>query len=553
MEAASLSATALLGGFIGGVGLFLLGMHLLTEGLKLAAGRALEDLLGQWTSTRPRGLMTGFLITTLVQSSTAVTIATIGFVNSGLLTLRNSLWVIFGSNLGSTMNAWLVAALGFNFKIDAFALPFIGIGAVLMLVARGARSRALGQALAGFGILFLGIDVLKDLFSDMGSQASLENFVRPGIAGYLILVGIGTLLTVLMQTSGAVIALIITAAQGGLMSIEAACAMVIGTNIGTTSTAILSALNATANAKRVAAAHVVFNAITGLVALILLPVLVNFLGEIQEFLEHPVTPAVMVAMFHSIFNLLGVALMVPLDPWLMRGLAARFRNHHEEASKPRYLDRNILSIPDLALRALRLELAHSQTLAAVCLRQAAAPAPDMAQIARQRDTLNDLGKAINDYISHISAATLPATLVEALARSLRVLRYQQATCDLAQHAAALASEGACERECRLFQEALQALCHASDGSRNDFSPTGLEIALETTENSYATLKESLLVAGAAGQLDIREMESWLQQGSLYRRAAEQLTKAQRHLLALETPGHSPLEEERMGNAEALRP
>ncbi len=546
MEAAPLSLVGVAGGFIGGMGLFLLGMHMLTEGLKLAAGRALEELLGQWTSSRSRGLCTGFLITTLVQSSTAVTIATIGFVNSGLLTLRNSLWVIFGSNLGSTMNAWLVAALGFNFKIDAFALPFVGIGAVLMLVARGARPKALGQALAGFGILFLGIDVLKDMFSGLGGHVSLEEFARPGIAGYLILVGIGTLLTVLMQTSGAVIALIITAAQGGLMSIEAACAMVIGTNIGTTSTAILAALGATANAKRVAAAHVVFNLITGLAALALLPVLINFLEEIQEFLAQPASPAVMVAMFHSTFNLLGVALMVPLDPWLIRSLSQRFRSRQEEASQPRYLDHNVVSVPDLALRALRLELAHTQALACEGLRLAAAPVPDEARIARRRDTLDTLALAISDYIRRISTAALPATLVEALARGLRVLRYQQATSDLSQHGAALHGHAtACGLEQVQFQQVLGALAEACDGSTPTFSPAAMELALENTETAYATLKEALLVAGAAGHLDIREMENRLRQGSLYRRAAEQLVKAQRHLLSLETPDAHPLPDDRL--------
>lgn len=546
MEAAPLSLASVAGGFIGGIGLFLLGMHMLTEGLKLAAGRALEDLLGQWTSSRSRGLCTGFLITTLVQSSTAVTIATIGFVNSGLLTLRNSLWVIFGSNLGSTMNAWLVAALGFNFKIDAFALPFVGVGAVLMLVARGARPKALGQALAGFGILFLGIDVLKDVFSGLGEHASLEEFTRPGIAGYLILVGIGTVLTVLMQTSGAVIALIITAAQGGLMSIEAACAMVIGTNIGTTSTAILAALGATANAKRVAASHVVFNVITGLAALALLPLLINFLEEIQEFLAQPASPAVMVAMFHSTFNLLGVALMVPLDPWLIRSLSQRFRSRQEEAAQPRYLDHNVVSVPDLALRALRLELAHTQALACEGLRLAAAPVPDEARIARRRDTLETLALAISDYIRRISTAALPATLVEALARGLRVLRYQQATSDLSQHGAALHGHAtACGLEQVLFQQALGALAEACDGSKPEFSPAAMELALENTETAYATLKEALLVAGAAGHLDIRDMENRLRQGSLYRRAAEQLVKAQRHLLSLEAPDAHPLPDDRL--------
>lgn len=203
------------GGFFGGVGLFLLGMHLLTDGLKLAAGRALEDLLERSTSTRLRGLAAGILITSLVQSSTAVTVASIGFVNTGLLSLQNALWVIFGSNVGTTMNAWLVAALGFGFRIDAFALPFVGLGAVLMLASGTPRLRALGEALAGFGVLFLGIDVLKESFSGIGGRLDLAEHIRPGFSGYLILVAIGTLLTVLMQASGAVIAIVITPLRAG--------------------------------------------------------------------------------------------------------------------------------------------------------------------------------------------------------------------------------------------------------------------------------------------------------------------------------------------------
>ena len=262
---------------LGGIGLFLLGMKMLTDGLKLAAGRALEGLLQRWTSTPLRGLASGMLITTLVQSSSAVTVASIGFVNAGMLSLRHAVWVIFGSNVGTTMNAWLVAMLGFSVKIDAFAMPFIGIGSLLSLMARTVRPMALGQALAGFGVLFLGIDVLKDSFSAFGEDLQFDQFITPGIAGWALLVAIGTLLTVLMQASGAAIAIVITAAQGGLMSIEAACAMVIGTNIGTTSTAILSALGATANARRLAAAHVFFNLITGAAALLLLPLLISLL------------------------------------------------------------------------------------------------------------------------------------------------------------------------------------------------------------------------------------------------------------------------------------
>ena len=183
----------------------------------------------------------------------------------------------------------------------------------------------------------------------------IEQYISPGVSGYLVLVGLGTLLTILMQASGAAIAIVITAAQGGLMSIEAACAMVIGTNIGTTSTAVLSALGATSNARRLAAAHVFFNLVTGAVALALLPGLIALLAVIREWIDQPATPAIMIALFHTVFNLLGVLLMVPASPWLLRLLAGHFKRGDEDLGRPRFLDSSATSVPDLALRALRME------------------------------------------------------------------------------------------------------------------------------------------------------------------------------------------------------
>lgn len=290
MDTASFSSFDTVSGLIGGIGLFLLGMSMLTDGLKLAAGRALEDLLERGTSSRPRGLAAGVLITALVQSSTAVTVASIGFVNTGLLPLQNALWVIFGSNVGSTLNAWLVAALGFGLKIDTFALPFVGVGALLLPV-------------------------------------------------------------------------------------DAACAIVIGTNVGTPSTAILAAIGATANARRLAAAHVTFNLVTGAVALLLLPLplLIGLLRLLGEWFEEAATPPVIIAVFHTTFNLLGVLLMVPIADTMLRMLGARFRTREEEIARPRHLDRNSLAVPDLAVRALRLELGRTQAFASASLDAAASP------------------------------------------------------------------------------------------------------------------------------------------------------------------------------------
>ncbi|WP_373054666.1 Na/Pi symporter, partial [Thioalkalivibrio sp.] len=184
-EAEAVSTYALIAGFLGGLGLFLLGMTLLTDGLKTAGGKALQHILGVWTRTRPRALASGMGVTALVQSSSAVTVATIGFANAGLLTLGQSVWVIFGSNVGTTMTGWLVALIGFNIRIEAFALPAIGIGALLYLFMKAARPRYLGLALAGFGLLFFGIDVLRETFEGLSATFDLSALARPGFAGLL--------------------------------------------------------------------------------------------------------------------------------------------------------------------------------------------------------------------------------------------------------------------------------------------------------------------------------------------------------------------------------
>lgn len=548
------TAFELISALLGGIGLFLIGMHMMTEGLKLAAGRALEGLLERGTATAPRGLAAGMTITALVQSSTAVTVASIGFVNTGLLSLKNALWVIFGSNVGTTMNAWLVAALGFGFRIDAFALPFVGIGAVLMLAGRTVRSRALGQALAGFGVLFLGIDVLKDSFSGVGSMVDLQDFIAPGLTGWLILIGIGTLLTVLMQASGAVIAIVITAAQGGLLTVEAACAMVIGTNIGTTSTAILSAMGATSNARRLAAAHVLFNLVTGAVALLMLPLLIALLGVLREWFEQPATPAVMIAMFHTAFNLLGVLLMVPIAPLMLRSLSSRFRTREEEVARPHYLDTNSLAIPDLAIHALRMELSRTQGFAVAALAAANRLPPDEASVEHETSALQALAPAIGNYARQLSGASLPPALVETLAHSLRTLQYQETTAMLMREAVALAGNLArtatrdFSAEIETFRQSVARLAEAADPGRPDFSAGAVSVRLEEAEARYQELKAALLLGGAHARLDIHTMQDWLRLASLERRATEQVAKAARMLAALDE-GTSAAEVARNDEAE----
>ncbi|MCQ9376874.1 Na/Pi cotransporter family protein [Methyloversatilis sp. XJ19-49] len=340
---------------LGGLGLFLLGMGFMTDGLKLAAGPALERILAEWTRTRLRALLSGVLVTGLVQSSSAVTVATIGFVNAGLLTLGQSMWVIFGSNVGTTMTGWLVALVGFKMPIELFALPLIGVGMLLRLTGEGSRRGAIGMTIAGFGALFLGIDVLREAFGGIGSAVSFDAWAGGGAGSVLSAVLVGIVLTTLMQSSSAAMAVVLTAVAGGVVPLSVAAAGVIGVNLGTTVTAIIAALGATPNARRTAAAHVAFNLITALVALLSLPVLLALVAWMTEVLELEPTATTVLATFHTTFNVLGVLLMWPLSMRLERALSARFVTPDEDAGRPQHLDANVLSVPTLALDALALE------------------------------------------------------------------------------------------------------------------------------------------------------------------------------------------------------
>ncbi len=214
-------------------------MGLMSGGPRRAAGPALRHLLCAATHARAQALGSGILVTALVQSSGTVTVATIGFVNAGLLALGPALWVLFGANVGTTMTGWIVATIGLKFQIEAPAMPLIGLGALLRLSGQGQRASAFGTALAGFGLLFLGIALLQQTFGSLSAHLTLPQ--GEGASAVLARVGIGVLMTVLMQSSSAAMAItLMTAAQGSLIDAQGAAAVVIGANIGTTATALMT-------------------------------------------------------------------------------------------------------------------------------------------------------------------------------------------------------------------------------------------------------------------------------------------------------------------------
>ena len=421
----------LIGGAIGGIGLFLLGMRLMTDGLKLAAGAMLRDVLTRWTRTRGRALWSGVLITGIVQSSSAVTVASIGFVNAGVLTLGQAMWVIFGSNVGTTMTGWIVALVGFDIKIEAFALPLLGIGMFLSLTGVSSRRGAFGEALAGFGVFFLGIATLKTTFAGLGQAVDLGAFVSGGILNDIMFVAIGIVMTTLVQSSSAVIAIALTAAAGGILTVEAGASLVIGANVGTTTTAALAVLGATSNARRVAVSHVVFNVLTGIVALLLLPVLLVIVDATEKTLAAGVGSTAALAVFHTVFNVLGVVLMWPLAPRLETWLAARFVTAEEDEARPRHLDDTGLALPALALDAIVLELGRVAAVAFGIARAAFLdPAASAGRLRRRRGIIDALNDAIVAYVQKLSAANNAQAVAEALPHPIRALMHLSGIADL---------------------------------------------------------------------------------------------------------------------------
>ncbi len=345
-----------LGALLGGLGLFLLAVGMMTEGLRLAAGNSLRKLLAEWTQTPFRGVMSGFFMTAIVQSSSAVNVASIGFVNAGLISMRQALGVIYGSNIGTTITGWLVALVGFKLNIQAFALPLIGVGMMLRLFRPQERLASAGMALVGFGLFFLGVDILKEAFEGLVERFDIASYSAQGLKGIVLYLGIGIVMTMLTQSSSASIALTITAAVSGIIELNAAAAMVIGANVGTTSTAVIASIGATANAKRVALAQVMFNLGTGLVALFILPIMFGVINFVGGLLGLSVDIGLAIALFHTIFNILGVLLVFPLNDRLVAFLENRFVAREETLSLPKYLDKTIAATPVLAVNALVMEL-----------------------------------------------------------------------------------------------------------------------------------------------------------------------------------------------------
>jgi phosphate:Na+ symporter len=336
----------------GGIGLFLLGMVLLTDGLKAFAGEALRRALVKFTGTPGKAFASGTLVTLLIQSSSATTVTVIGFVSAGLLTFSQAVGVVMGASLGTTGTGWIVSVLGLKISVGFYALPLVGAGAFLKLLGRG-RWKSLGVALAGFGLIFVGIEYLQTGMQGVAGRFQLASLPSGGLWGHLLAMLIGVVMTLIMQSSSAAVATTLTALHTNSVNFEQAASLVIGAAIGTTVTGALAAIGGSVSAKRTALAHVSFNLATGLIAVVLLPV---FLWGIRWAQEHAGLDAgaTSLAAFHTSFIAVGVLLFLPI---VDRFSALIERILPEKgASLTRHLDNTLLAVPTVALEASRRAL-----------------------------------------------------------------------------------------------------------------------------------------------------------------------------------------------------
>lgn len=351
---------------LGGLGVFLLGMVMLTDGLKAVAGDALRRILTRHVATPVAGVGWGALVTALVQSSTATTTATVGFVSAGLLTFPQAIGVIFGANVGTTSTGWIVSQLGFKVSLGAVAPPLVLAGVAMRLMFKG-RPAFAGTALAGFSLLFMGIGMLQ---SGMGTVAShLTPGDLPGSTGHalgarLALVGFGFLMTVVMQSSSASMTTTLAAVASGAIGLEQAAALAIGQNIGTTPTAVAAAFGAPTAAKRTAASHVLFNVLTAIAAIAGLPWLLRACEWTAHLAGANDAPTVL-ALFHSAFNAFGVLLLVPLIRPYARMIELMFPERGPRAT--RYLSPSVARVGPVAIEAARRALVHVMSDAASML------------------------------------------------------------------------------------------------------------------------------------------------------------------------------------------
>lgn len=412
-------------GLLGGLGLFLFGMKIMSEGLQKVAGNRMRKILGALTNNRIVGTLVGIAVTAIIQSSSATTVMVVGFVNAGLMSLMQSIGVILGANIGTTVTAQLIA-----FKITKYALPAIGIGAGFKLFSRNRKWSYIGEILLGFGLLFFGLTVMKNAFDPLKTSDEFRQLFMYVGDNHLLGVLIGAVLTMIVQSSSATIGITIALASSGILSFEASVALILGENIGTTVTANLAAIGTNLAARRTALAHFLFNSIGVCYMLLLFPYFIHFIsaitpGDADFIIETQDQVARMggtlgdkpfiarhIANTHTIFNIVNTIIFLPLVGLLAKLSTFVIRGDDEEiAFHLKYIDNRVLSTPPIALAQARSETRRMARTASEMLTETLLFLQDndikrIPSLEKKEELTDILQKEITDFLVILSQKSI---------------------------------------------------------------------------------------------------------------------------------------------------
>jgi len=412
-------------GVVGGLGLFLFGMGVMSEGLKKVAGQKLKGLLNALTRRRVIAVLIGAFTTALIQSSSAATVMTVGFVNAGLLTLKQALCVVLGANVGTTFTAWLVSAFGIGgLKITAYTLPAIGVGFLLQVAARTQKAKSFGSILLGFGLLFVGISFMKDAFGPLRDSVEVQEALIWLGSNPILAVLAGTVLTMLLQSSSASIMIIqVLALQGAFgtdwnVVVQVAIPFILGDNIGTTITAQLASLQTSRNAKRVAIGHTLFNVIGVIYMLPLVwgGLFGKMVGWITPWQLSQSTIMAELAFAHSLFNIFNTIVFLPAIGWLEAIVMKILPLKREElAQKPVVLERHLLDTPVIALEQAKREMVRMAGQAKKAIGRSIDgiindDRRQLGSVRRTEDFIDEFQFEITSYLSALSRRDLSEQL-----------------------------------------------------------------------------------------------------------------------------------------------
>ncbi len=383
----------------GGVGIVLLGMVLMTDGLKALAGNSFRNVLGKFTGSSIRAVLSGTGITALVQASSATTLATIGFVSAGILSFPRAIGVIFGANLGSTTTGWIVALIGFKFHFSSITLPMICIGALLKLLGKGKKANA-GLAIAGFGILFVGLDILQDGMRDVSQIIDLSGFTVDSFGDKILLVFLGIVMTILLQSSSVALVTTLAALSAGTINLEQSAILVIGQNVGKTFYGIIGFIGATVSAKRTALVHIFFNVVTGIIVFIFLSFFIEGVVGICKVCGSQV-PSILLCAFHTAFNLLGIVILLPFKSGISNLMCILVKE--EKSLLARHLDFSVVNVPSVAIETARLTIVEIFLLMMRVVRDLVVAEVQYPHIAKKLDVVDSALLEVRRFMSEITS------------------------------------------------------------------------------------------------------------------------------------------------------